>query len=64
MLESNGEAVFHRPFFNLNLDAVESLMARDWVVPGLGDAGAHVSQIMDSGCHLSCSAIGSAMNAG
>ncbi len=49
MLESNGEAVFHRPFFNLNLDAVESLMARDWVVPGLGDAGAHVSQIMDSG---------------
>ena len=24
-------------------------MARDWVVPGLGDAGAHVSQIMDSG---------------
>ena len=49
MLESNGEAIFHRPFFNLNLDAVESLMARDWVVPGLGDAGAHVSQIMDSG---------------
>ena len=24
-------------------------MDRDWVVPGLGDAGAHVSQIMDSG---------------
>ena len=49
MLESNGEAVFHRPFFNLNLDAVESLMVRDWVVSGVGDAGAHVSQIMDSG---------------
>ncbi|MXY53212.1 MAG: amidohydrolase family protein, partial [Gammaproteobacteria bacterium] len=41
--------VFHRPFFNMNFDAVEALMERDWVVPGLGDAGAHVSQIMDSG---------------
>ena len=49
MLESGGKAVFHRPFFNLHLDAVEALMQRDWVVPGLGDAGAHVSQIMDSG---------------
>ena len=49
MLESDGKAVFHRPFFNMDFDAVESLMARDWVVPGLGDAGAHVSQIMDSG---------------
>ena len=49
MLESDGQAVFHRPFFNMKADAVEALMARDWVVPGLGDAGAHVSQIMDSG---------------
>ena len=49
MLESDGKTVFHRPFFNMDFDAVESLMARDWVVPGLGDAGAHVSQIMDSG---------------
>ena len=48
-LESDGGAVFHRPFFNMKFDAVESLMQRDWVVPGLGDAGAHVSQIMDSG---------------
>ncbi|MCE2425262.1 MAG: amidohydrolase family protein, partial [Pseudomonadales bacterium] len=40
---------FHRPFFNTKFDAVETLMQRDWVVPGLGDAGAHVSQIMDSG---------------
>ena len=30
-------------------EAVEQLMDRDWVVPGLGDAGAHVGQIMDSG---------------
>ena len=49
VLESGGTAVFHRPFFNMNFDAVEALMRRDWVVPGLGDAGAHVSQIMDSG---------------
>ena len=48
-LDSDGTAVFHRPFFNMHFDAVESLMQRDWVVPGLGDAGAHVSQIMDSG---------------
>ena len=48
-LDSDGAAVFHRPFFNMQFDAVESLMQRDWVVPGLGDAGAHVSQIMDSG---------------
>ncbi len=48
-LDSDGTAVFHRPFFNMKFDAVESLMQRDWVVPGLGDAGAHVSQIMDSG---------------
>ena len=49
VLESDGAAVFHRPFFNMQFDAVESLMQRDWVIPGLGDAGAHVSQIMDSG---------------
>ena len=49
MLDADGAAVFHRPFFNMKFDAVESLMRRDWIVPGLGDAGAHVSQIMDSG---------------
>ena len=49
VLDSDGAAVFHRPFFNTRFDAVETLMQRDWVVPGLGDAGAHVSQIMDAG---------------
>jgi N-acyl-D-aspartate/D-glutamate deacylase len=49
MLESAGAAVFHLPFFNMDFDAVEALMDREWVVPGLGDAGAHVGQIMDSG---------------
>ncbi len=49
MLETDGRAVFHMPFFNMDFDAVEALMNRDWVVPGLGDAGAHVSVIIDAG---------------
>ena len=49
MLATDGRATFHMPFFNMNFDEVEQLMNRDWVVPGLGDAGAHVSVIMDSG---------------
>ena len=49
MLETKGAASFHVPFFNMNFEEVEKLMDRDWVVPGLGDAGAHVGQIMDSG---------------
>lgn len=48
-LETNGKANFHQPFFNMDFDALGELMRRDWVVPGLGDAGAHVSMIMDSG---------------
>jgi len=48
-LESDGAANFHQPFFNRDFEAVGKLMKRDWVVPGLGDAGAHVSMIMDSG---------------
>ncbi|MGY8852869.1 MAG: N-acyl-D-amino-acid deacylase family protein [Pseudomonadales bacterium] len=49
MLVTNGKAAFHQPFFNKDFDAVEDLMNRDWVVPGLGDAGAHVSVIIDAG---------------
>lgn len=49
MLESKGEAIFHLPFFNMDFAAIEALMAREWIIPGLGDAGAHVNQIMDSG---------------
>jgi N-acyl-D-aspartate/D-glutamate deacylase len=48
-LETKGAATFHMPFFNIRFDALEALMERDWVVPGLGDAGAHVSVIMDAG---------------
>jgi len=49
MLETDGKAIFHMPFFNTNFDAVEDLMDREWIVPGLGDAGAHVSVIIDAG---------------
>ena len=49
MLETDGEAQFHVRFFNLDLDALPAFLSEDWVLPGIGDAGAHVSQIMDSG---------------
>ena len=49
MVETNGEALFHARFFNHDLDRLRSFLAADWMLPGIGDAGAHVSQIMDSG---------------
>ena len=49
MLETNGETLFHVRFFNTDLRALESFLTLDWMLPGIGDAGAHVSQIMDSG---------------
>ena len=36
-------------FFNPNLAALADLISGEHVLPGLGDAGAHVGQIMDSG---------------
>ena len=49
MVETDGEALFHIRFFNQDLEALRSFLAEDWILPGIGDAGAHVSQIMDSG---------------
>ncbi len=49
MLETDGEAFFHVRFFNHDLEALRGFLSEDWVLPGIGDAGAHVSQIMDSG---------------
>lgn len=49
MLDTNGEAFIHMRFFNNDLDALPPFLKREWVLPGIGDAGAHVSQIMDSG---------------
>jgi len=47
--ETNGKALFHMRGFNVNLDSVEELITTEWAMPGLGDAGAHVSQMIDSG---------------
>ena len=49
MLDTDGQALFHARFFNHNLDDVGAFLKSDWILPGIGDAGAHVSQIMDSG---------------
>ncbi len=49
MLESDGEALFHVRFFNHDYAAVEEFLKNDWVLPSLGDAGAHLTQIIDSG---------------
>ena len=47
--ESDGKALFTVRFFNQNIESLKRVLAEDFVMPGLGDAGAHVSQIMDSG---------------
>ena len=49
MDQTDGLALFHVRFFNHDLEAVSRFLREDWVLPGIGDAGAHVSQIMDSG---------------
>ena len=47
--QSDGKALFHMRGFNVDLDALAELITTDWAMPGLGDAGAHVSQMIDSG---------------
>ncbi len=47
--ETRGKALFTKLFFNPNLRAVEDLISGGHILPGLGDAGAHVGQVMDSG---------------
>ena len=46
---TDGKALFHLRGFNVDLDALAGLIQTDWAMPGLGDAGAHVSQMIDSG---------------
>ena len=48
-LETDGKMLFHHRCFNVNLDALAEMISTDWALPGLGDAGAHVSQMIDSG---------------
>ena len=48
-IESDGKALFHARGFNVNLEKLEKMITTEWAMPGLGDAGAHVSQMIDSG---------------
>ncbi len=47
--DTRGKALFVMRLFNPNLKAVADLISKGDVFPGLGDAGAHVGQVMDSG---------------
>ena len=48
-LESKGKMLFHLRLFNFDLDAVAEVISTEWAMPGLGDAGAHVSGMIDAG---------------
>jgi N-acyl-D-aspartate/D-glutamate deacylase len=48
-LETEGSALFAGRQFNHSLDAIGNALANPHVLPGLGDAGAHVGQTMDAG---------------
>ena len=47
--ESKGRALFTLRSFNKNLKALSNLISSEHCLPGLGDAGAHVSQVADGG---------------
>lgn len=47
--ETGGKGLFTFRMFNVNIDALSDLFESEHVFPSLGDAGAHVSQIMDAG---------------
>ncbi|MFT5562104.1 MAG: N-acyl-D-aspartate/D-glutamate deacylase [Candidatus Azotimanducaceae bacterium] len=49
MLESDGEALFHVRFGNHDYAAMEEFLKNDWILPSLGDSGAHLTQIIDAG---------------
>lgn len=48
-LQSQGMALFTLRMFNPDMDALAQFIASPNVLPGLGDAGAHVTQVMDAG---------------
>jgi N-acyl-D-aspartate/D-glutamate deacylase len=47
--ESSGKGLFTFRMFNQGIDALRELLKSPRLLPILGDAGAHVSQIMDAG---------------
>ena len=48
-IESDGLGLFHVRFVNEDLSVLPDYLNCDWIVPGVGDAGAHVSLVMDAG---------------
>jgi N-acyl-D-aspartate/D-glutamate deacylase len=48
-LETDGRCLFCWRIFSRNLAALQDWLGHARVIPGLSDAGAHVSQVMDSG---------------
>ncbi|MEI7571570.1 MAG: amidohydrolase family protein [Phenylobacterium sp.] len=48
-LESGGRGLFTWRMFSANIEAVRDFLPHPQVMPGLSDAGAHVSQVMDCG---------------
>ena len=47
--ENDGNGLFNFHLFNKSLKELADLFRSEHIFPGLGDAGAHVSQIMDAG---------------
>ena len=47
--QTGGQALFTLRFFNQDMDALAEAISSEFCIPSLGDAGAHVSQIMDAG---------------
>ena len=47
--DSGGKALFTMRALNKNMTPLANLISSDRCFPGLGDAGAHVSQVMDGG---------------
>ena len=47
--QTDGRALFNLRMFNQSLKELGDLFKSDHIFPSLGDAGAHVSQIMDAG---------------
>ena len=48
-IKNGGKGLFTLRFFNQSIEAVAKAITSEFCLPSLGDAGAHVSQIMDSG---------------
>ena len=48
-IETDGKAMWHVRQFNVNHEKLQAMITTEWAMPGLGDAGAHVSQMIDSG---------------